>query len=86
MNFRKLFIAMLPLTLVLASAHPGHGLLEHGAGHVLSSMYHVLLLAVAALVMFAVAQFVQSSSAKKSLRFVGAAALLTAGALWGTGI
>ena len=86
MNFRKLSMALLPLSVLLANAHPGHDLMEHGAGHVASSPYHLFVLAGFALVLFAVAQVVRSQSAKKYLRFAGAAALLVAGALWGFGI
>jgi hypothetical protein len=86
MNFRKLLLALLPLSVLLANAHPGHDLMEHGAGHVASSAYHLFVLAGFALALFAVAQVVRSESAKKYLRFAGAASLLAAGALWGFGI
>lgn len=79
-------MALLPLSVVLASAHPGHGLMEHGAGHVATSAYHLLVLAGVAGVMFGAAQFVRSQSARKYLRVAGAATLLIAGALWGLGI
>ena len=86
MNFRKLLMAMLPLTLVLASAHPGHDLMEHGAGHVASSPYHLFVLAAVAVVTLGVAQMVRNASAKKYLRFAAATALVVAGAMWGLGI
>src|SRR5687767_13412174 len=86
MNFRKLLMALLPLSVLLANAHPGHDLMEHGAGHVASSPYHLFVLAGAAVVLFGIAQVVRSQSAKKYLRFAGAAALVVAGALWGFGI
>ena len=86
MNFRKLMLALLPLSVLVANAHPGHGLMEHGAGHVASSPYHLFVLAGFAVALFAVAQVVRSQSAKKYLRCAGAAALLAAGALWGFGV
>lgn len=86
MNFRKWLMAMLPLTLVLASAHPGHDLMEHGAGHVASSPYHLFVMAAVAVVMLGTAQMVRSASAKKYLRLAGATALIAAGAMWGLGI
>jgi hypothetical protein len=86
MNFRKLLMALLPLTLVMASAHPGHDLMEHGAGHVASSPYHLFVLAAVAVVMLGTAQMVRGASAKKYLRLSGATALLVAGAMWGLGI
>jgi hypothetical protein len=86
MKFRNLLMALLPLSLVLATAHPGHDLLEHGAGHVASSPFHLFVLAAGAVVLFGIAQFVRSASARKYLRFAGAAALVVAGALWTLGI
>jgi len=86
MNFRKWLMAMLPLTLVLAKAHPGHDLMEHGAGHVASSPYHLFVLAAVAVVTLGVAQMVRNASAKKYLRLAGATALVAAGAMWGLGI
>ena len=86
MNFRKLLMALLPLSVLIAKAHPGHDLMEHGAGHVASSAYHLFVLAGVAVLLLGVAQFVRSQSAKKYLRFAGASALAAAGALWGFGI
>ena len=79
-------MAMLPLTLVLASAHPGHDLMEHGAGHVATSPYHLFVLAAVAALMLGVAQLVRNATAKKYLRFGGATVLIVAGAMWGLGI
>jgi hypothetical protein len=86
MNFRKLLMVLAPLSLVLANAHPGHDLMEHGAGHVAASAYHLFVLAGFAVVMLAVAQVVRSDSARKYLRVAGAAALAVAGTLWSLGI
>ena len=86
MSFRKLLMAMLPLALVLASAHPGHDLMEQGAGHVVSSPYHLFVLAAVAVVTLGVAQMMHSTTAKKYLRLAGAAALVAVGAMWGLGI
>jgi hypothetical protein len=86
MNFRKLWMALLPLSVLVANAHPGHDMMEHGAGHVASSPYHLFVLAGFAVVLFAVGQVVRSQSAKKYFRFAGAAALLVAGAVWSLGI
>lgn len=86
MNFRRILMALAPLTLVLVSAHPGHGIMEHGAGHVASSAYHLFVLAGLAVVMLGVGQVVRSESARKYLRVAGATALVVAGALWGLGI
>ena len=60
--------------------------MEHGAGHVASSAYHLFVLASLAVVLLVVAQVVRSEMAKKYLRVAGAAALAVAGTLWGLGI
>jgi hypothetical protein len=86
MSFQRFLMALLPLSVVFANAHPGHGMLEHGAGHVASSAYHLFVLAGIAVVMFGVAQVVRSATARKYLRVTGAAALLAAGTLWGLGL
>ena len=79
-------MALAPLSAVLVSAHPGHGIMEHGVGHVASSAYHLMVLAALAVVLLAVAQVVRSDSARKYLRVAGTAALVLAGALWTLGI
>lgn len=86
MKFTKLLIALLPLTLVIGNAHPGHGLMEHGAGHVATSAFHLLVLTGFAFTMLAVAQIVRNGRARKFLRVAGGGALVTAGVLWGLGI
>lgn len=86
MNFRTMLIALLPLSVLLANAHPGHDLLQHGAAHAATSPYHIAVLGICALVMLAVAQIVRSSAAKKYLRWGGAVALIAAVAMWGLGI
>ena len=83
MSFRKLLIALLPITLVIAKAHPGHGLMEHGAGHVANSAYHLFALSTFAAAIFAVAQLVRIPTAKKYLRLAGATVLIAAAMLWG---
>jgi hypothetical protein len=86
MNFRILSMTLLPLSILLASAHPGHGLMEHGAGHVASSAYHLFVLAAVAAALLTVAQIVRNVVVKRGLRVAGVAALLAAGALWSLGL
>lgn len=86
MSFRKLLMALCPLSVVLVSGHPGHGLMEHGAAHVAASAYHLFVLAGIAMLLLGVAQGVRRQSVKKYLRMAGAAALAIAGALWGLGL
>ena len=86
MNFRTILMTLVPFSVLLAQAHPGHDLLEHGASHAATSPYHLAVLACVALVLFAVAQLVRSAAARKYLRLGGAVMLAVAGALWGLGI
>ena len=76
---------LLPCTVALTSAHPGHGLLEHGAGHVAGSAYHMVVLLALGLMLFAVGQVVRSEPARRYLRVAGATALVMAGILLGFG-
>ncbi len=86
MNFRTILMTLMPFCMLLAQAHPGHDLLEHGASHAASSPYHLAVLACSALVLFAIAQMVRGAAAKKYLRIGAALVLGVAGALWGLGI
>ncbi|HEX7862552.1 MAG TPA: hypothetical protein VF773_19615 [Verrucomicrobiae bacterium] len=86
MNFRTILMILAPFSVLLSQAHPGHDLLEHGAGHAASSPYHLAVLTGCACVLFAVGQLVRSASARKYLRLSGAVVLAIVGALWGFGI
>ena len=68
-----------------AEAHPGHGLLEHGAAHVITSPYHLVILAAMGVAMIAVAQIVHSRSAQRCLRIAGVGAVIAAGLLCALG-
>ena len=51
-----LFSAALLVVVQTANAHPGHGLLDHGAAHAITSPYHLVILAALGIAMIAVAQ------------------------------
>lgn len=69
-----------------AQAHPGHGLLDHGARHAVTSPYHVGVLALIGAGCWLAGRFVtRSILAKRLLRWAGAAALIAAVALWTLG-
>ena len=68
-----------------ANAHPGHGLLEHGAAHVITSPYHLVILAAMGVAMIAAAQIVRRRSAQRFMRIAGIGAVIAAGALCALG-
>ena len=69
-----------------AQAHPGHGLLDHGARHAITSPYHVGVLAVVGAGCWLAGRFVMRSNlAKRLLQCAGAMALIAAAALWTLG-
>ena len=85
MNFRNLLLAAFAST-IAASAHPGHDLMAHGAGHVATSAYHLFVLFAVAVLSFAGGQFVRHAAARRILRAAGATALVAAIAVWTLGI
>lgn len=91
MNSR--FTGLVPRALVVAiqlllvatcvQAHAGHGLLDHGAKHAMTSPYHVGVLAAIGVGCWVAARFgTRSAMFKRLLRWVGAIALLGAAAFW----
>jgi hypothetical protein len=76
-----LFGAALLAIVHTASAHPGHPILEHGAAHVITSPYHLLILATLGVALLAVAQLVRSRWAQRCLRVAGVGAVIAAGLL-----
>lgn len=66
-----------------AQAHPGHALGEHGAGHVISSPYHLFILAVTGLLLWLGARFVQRRLPRRLLQAGGLAAVAGAALMWG---
>lgn len=83
----KIIRLLLPLLATLsAHAHPGHGLGEHGAAHVMTSPYHLAILAGTGLALWFGARFVQSQLPRRILQTAGVVAVLTAAAIWGSHI
>lgn len=81
-----LFLALLgclltsPITL---QAHPGHGLLDHGLAHTLSSPFHLVLLALTGATLFGGAHLIRQRVPRRALQGLGATVLLLAAVLWG---
>ncbi len=65
-----------------AQAHPGHSLSEANVSHVLTSPYHLAVLAAGGALMLAAAQLTRQSVSQRLLRSGGAVALLGAVVLW----
>ena len=76
-----LFNAALLALIQTANAHPGHPLLDHGTAHVITSPYHLLILATIGVVLLAAAQIIQSRWAQRCLRVAGVGAVIAAGLL-----
>jgi peptidoglycan/LPS O-acetylase OafA/YrhL len=79
------FAAALALALgsAMAQAHPGHGLHDASATHILTSPYHLAVLALSGAALLLVARFVQRRLPRRVLQGAGLAALATATVLWG---
>ena len=69
----------------LAHGHPGHGLLDQGTSHLITSPYHLLVLLASGLLLAAAARFVRSCRLQWLMRATGAAFLLLAAAFWTLG-
>jgi hypothetical protein len=67
----------------LAQAHPGHGLHDASATHILTSPYHLAVLTCSGAVLLLVARFVQRRLPRRLLQGAGLAALAVATVLWG---
>ena len=80
-----LFSAALLAVVQTANAHPGHGLLDHGAAHVVTSPYHLVILATMGVAMITIAQIVRSRSAQQWMRIAGVGAVIAAGVLCALG-
>jgi len=71
------------LSAISVSAHPGHGLGEHGAMHILSSPYHLAALALGGIALWLIGRFVQRQLPRRLLQGAGVLALLASAVLWG---
>lgn len=79
-------LATLALGPSVAQAHPGHALGDHGAMHVVTSPYHLAILAGVGLTVWMSARFVQQRVPRRLMQIGGLAAVAVAGLLWGFGV
>ena len=70
----------------LAHAHPGHGLDDASAAHILTSPYHLTVLALSGAALLLVARFVPRRLPRRLLQGAGIAAAAAALVLWGSRI
>jgi hypothetical protein len=81
---RRLFLAAAGVTSAATlHAHPGHGLLEEGARHTLTSPYHLTVLALIGVSLFAGAHFTRQRIPRRALRSIGVVAIALSAVLWG---
>lgn len=73
--------AVLLFTLPL-QAHPGHGLLDGGAAHLLASPYHLTAIILTGIGLLTGAQFVRQRMPRHALRVTGLVALAGAVIIW----
>jgi hypothetical protein len=78
----SLALAMLPGN----HAHPGHDLLEHGSAHVIGSTFHLTVVAVLTLLMFAAGALVTKPRIRRSLKRFGFAGVACFAFLWMLGL
>ncbi|MEY2409088.1 MAG: hypothetical protein QOF48_1758 [Verrucomicrobiota bacterium] len=69
-----------------AMAHPGHGLLDRGATHLLASPYHIAVLSLMGAGCWIAARVLRRHArSKRFLHWSGSAALVAAVVLWAVG-
>ncbi len=67
-----------------AQAHPGHSLGEHGAAHVITSPYHLAILAGVGAALWFGGRFAQTQLARRVIQGTGIAAVLLAALIAGS--
>lgn len=67
------------------SAHPGHGPLEHGLSHSLTSPYHLTIALLLGLVLLGLARVSRQPRLQRVLRWTGVGAIALSAVLWGLG-
>jgi uncharacterized membrane protein len=70
---------------VIAQAHPGHGIQDASTTHLLTSPYHLVVLAICGTSFLIVACFVQRRMPRRLLQAAGLVALAASTVLWGWG-
>lgn len=76
--------AALALTLggAMVQAHPGHGLHDASAAHILTSPYHLAILAASGAALLLAARLIQRRLPRRLVQVAGFAALAAVAVLW----
>jgi len=86
-RFHSLALPTLAFSLVLlapsAPAHPGHSLSGSGAGHLLTSPDHLVLLALLGAALWFGGRFIGSKLPRLSMQGLGVLTIIAAGVLFG---
>jgi hypothetical protein len=82
MILRLSVFTLLAISGAQVSAHPGHHPAEYGAGHLVSSPYHLLTLALTGVGLVLVARLVKHRASARWLSVAGFAGVAGAGAGW----
>ena len=82
-RFKWLAALALGMAALPASAHPGHGILDYGVVHQLTSPYHVLVSLLIGFALLLTARVARRASHRIALGFGGCAFVLLAGVMLG---
>lgn len=81
---RRLFLAAAGLaSAATLQAHPGHSLLEEGAQHALTSPFHLAVLALIGVALFAGAHLTPKVMPRRAMQSIGVFAVVLSAVLWG---
>jgi len=82
---RRLFLAAAGVASAATTlqAHPGHSLLDEGAQHALTSPFHLAVLALLGVALFAGAHLTQKVMPRRALQSLGVIAVALSAVLWG---
>jgi hydrogenase/urease accessory protein HupE len=82
---RLAFAAVMSLATSSLHAHPGHALADQGVAHLLTSPYHLTMLTAIGLALVLGGRLFRRPLIRRWMQLGGAASLLAAAILWGTG-
>lgn len=82
--FNRYFLAAIALACATSlQAHPGHAMFDRGAMHVITSPYHLGVLALTGFALFAGAHFIRRQIPRRGVQIIGTAAMVISAVLWG---
>lgn len=81
-----LLLAAMSMTPFSVLAHPGHDLMDLGAIHVVTSPFHLLMLALVGCLVWFAARFVKNRAPRRFMQATGVLALMGAAVLWVAGL